>query len=151
MGGSLPKLLYYQSSYSHPLSSLPGSPFPWGCWHSPGHHLQPCSSHCSRSSWRVSFTPTASVTMLTGLTQSSASPAHTSLLSLRPMYPAVCWTAWLKSPTGIFHSTHPYQSLSFCPDLILPVIQARNLESSLTLPFTPSPPQLISPSNSGVP
>lgn len=33
----------------------------------------------------------------------------------------------------------PTQNLSFCPDLILPVIKARNLESSLTLPFIPSP------------
>lgn len=57
----------------------------------------------------------------------------------------------LDSPAGIFHSTHPHQSLSFCPDLILPVIQARNLESNLTLPFIPSPHQPDSPSNSGVP
>lgn len=140
MGGSFPKILYYHSIYTHPLSSLPGPPFPWGGWHSPGHCPQPCSSLCSRSSSRVSSTPTASVTILTGLTQISAFPTHTSLLSFRPMYPAVCWTVWLKSPTGIFHSTHPHQSLSFCPDLILPVIQATNLESSLTLPFISSPP-----------
>lgn len=83
---------------------LPWTPFPRGCWHSPAYHPWPCSSRCSHSSWIVSPTPAASATVPAGLTQSSASPAHTSLLSFRPMYPATCWTVPLASSTQHTHT-----------------------------------------------
>lgn len=137
MEKTFPKLPWYHSFYTHPLSPLPGSPFSWGCWSSPGHHPRLCSSHSSHPSWIVLSTPTASASVPTAMTQNSVSPADTSLLSCRPMCPAACWTSQLESPTGTFHSIHPNQSSSFCSNFILPVIQAINLESSLTSPLIP--------------